>query len=451
MLFYTLPYLAFFLPITLAIFFYANLLKVDRKLLLIFLSLIFYAWWNVYYLPIIIFSILINYYFYKKIIIEKQNKKKLLILGIFLNILILVVFKYTDFIIENINKFFLTNISYLNLPFPLGISFFTFQSIAFLINVYDEEILDVKTKEFFLFIVFFPQLIAGPIVKYKHMIPQFNDKKNYIFNSTNFNIGLIVLLIGLIKKIYFADTLGEFVDNGYNNINQLNLISSWLVSLSFTFQFYFDFTGYVDMATGSALMLNIVLPQNFNSPFKSLSVIDFWQRWHITLTQFLNNFIYNPILRSLKNINFFNSMIVTIIVFFIAGLWHGPSWNFVLFGLFHGVGLVINHTYKLFFNFKIPKLFAWFLTFNFVNISFIFFRSEEISNSINLIEKMFFLDEKTNEKLSLLKNEYLNQFLNDNNLVFCFILSVAVCFFFNNAYQLLDKRMDNSNSIKKNL
>jgi len=450
-LFYTLPYLAFFLPITLAIFFYVNLLKVDRKLLLIFLSLIFYAWWNVYYLPIIIFSILINYYFYKKIIIEKQNKKKLLILGIFLNILILVVFKYTDFIIENINTFFLTNISYLNLPFPLGISFFTFQSIAFLINVYDEEILDVKTKEFFLFIVFFPQLIAGPIVKYKHMIPQFNDKKNYIFNSTNFNIGLIVLLIGLIKKIYFADTLGEFVDNGYNNINQLNLISSWLVSLSFTFQFYFDFTGYVDMATGSALMLNIVLPQHFNSPFKSLSVIDFWQRWHITLTQFLNNFIYNPILRSLKNINFFNSMIVTIIVFFIAGLWHGPSWNFVLFGLFHGVGLVINHTYKLFFNFKIPKLFAWFLTFNFVNISFIFFRSEEISNSINLIEKMFFLDEKTSEKLSLLKNEYLNQFLNDNNLVFCFILSVAVCFFFNNAYQLLDKRMDNSNSIKKNL
>ena len=153
MLFYTLPYLAFFLPITLAIFFYVNLLKVDRKLLLIFLSLIFYAWWNVYYLPIIIFSILINYYFYKKIIIEKQNKKKLLILGIFLNILILVVFKYTDFIIENINTFFLTNISYLNLPFPLGISFFTFQSIAFLINVYDEEILDVKTKEFFLFIV----------------------------------------------------------------------------------------------------------------------------------------------------------------------------------------------------------------------------------------------------------------------------------------------------------
>lgn len=451
MLFYTLPYLAFFLPITLLIFFFANSLKIDRKVLLIFLSLIFYAWWNIFYLPIIIFSILINYFFYKKIIKEKQNKKKLLLLGIFLNILILVVFKYTDFIIENINTIFLTNISYLNLPFPLGISFFTFQSIAFLVNVYDDEILDVKAKEFFLFIVFFPQLIAGPIVKYKHMIPQFNDKKNYIFNSTNFNIGLIVLLIGLIKKIYFADTLGEFVDNGYNNIDQLNLISSWLVSLSFTFQFYFDFTGYVDMATGSALMLNIILPQNFNSPFKSLSVIDFWQRWHITLTQFLNNFIYNPILRSLKNINFFNSMLVTVIVFFIAGLWHGPSWNFVMFGLFHGVGLVINHAYKLFLNFKIPKLFTWFLTFNFVNISFIFFRSEEILNSIKLIEKMFFLNELTSEKLSLFKDEYLYQFLNDYNLVFCFILSIAVCFFFNNSYQLIDKRIENSNSIMKNL
>ena len=444
MLFYTLPYLAFFLPITLVMFFFANSLKIDRKVLLIFLSLIFYVWWNIFYLPIIVFSILINYFFYKKILKNTQNKKKLLLLGVFVNILILVIFKYTDFIIENINTIFLTNINYLNLPFPLGISFITFQSIAFLINVYDEEILDVKVKEFFLFIVFFPQLIAGPIVKYKHMMPQFNNKKNYIFNSTNFNIGLIILFIGLIKKIYFADTLGEFVDKGYDNIDQLNLVSSWLVSLSFTFQFYFDFTGYVDMATGSALMLNIVLPQNFNSPLKSLSIINFWQRWHITLTQFLNNFIYNPILRSLNNINFFNSMVVTLIVFFIAGLWHGPSWNYVVFGLFHGVGLVINHTYKLFINFKIPQLLAWFLTFNFVNISFIFFRSEEISNSLNLIKKMFLFNYKSNDKSNLFKNDHLSQFLEDYNLVLCFILSVAVCFFFNNAYKLLDKKIHNS-------
>ena len=425
-------------------FFFANSLKIDRKVLLIFLSLIFYVWWNIFYLPIIVFSILINYFFYKKILKNTQNKKKLLLLGVFVNILILVIFKYTDFIIENINTIFLTNINYLNLPFPLGISFITFQSIAFLINVYDEEILDVKVKEFFLFIVFFPQLIAGPIVKYKHMMPQFNNKKNYIFNSTNFNIGLIILFIGLIKKIYFADTLGEFVDKGYDNIDQLNLVSSWLVSLSFTFQFYFDFTGYVDMATGSALMLNIVLPQNFNSPLKSLSIINFWQRWHITLTQFLNNFIYNPILRSLNNINFFNSMVVTLIVFFIAGLWHGPSWNYVVFGLFHGVGLVINHTYKLFINFKIPQLLAWFLTFNFVNISFIFFRSEEISNSLNLIKKMFLFNYKSNDKSNLFKNDHLSQFLEDYNLVLCFILSVAVCFFFNNAYKLLDKKIHNS-------
>jgi alginate O-acetyltransferase complex protein AlgI len=425
-------------------FFFANSLKIDRKVLLIFLSLIFYVWWNIFYLPIIVFSILINYFFYKKILKNTQNKKKLLLLGVFVNILILVIFKYTDFIIENINTIFLTNINYLNLPFPLGISFITFQSIAFLINVYDEEILDVKVKEFFLFIVFFPQLIAGPIVKYKHMMPQFNNKKNYIFNSTNFNIGLIILFIGLIKKIYFADTLGEFVDKGYDNIDQLNLVSSWLVSLSFTFQFYFDFTGYVDMATGSALMLNIVLPQNFNSPLKSLSIINFWQRWHITLTQFLNNFIYNPILRSLNNINFFNSMVVTLIVFFIAGLWHGPSWNYVVFGLFHGVGLVINHTYKLFINFKIPQLLAWFLTFNFVNISFIFFRSEEISNSLNLIKKMFLFNYISNDKSNLFKNDHLSQFLEDYNLVLCFILSVAVCFFFNNAYKLLDKKIHNS-------
>ena len=204
------------------------------------------------------------------------------------------------------------------------------------------------------------------------------------------------------------------------------------------------------MATGSALMLNIVLPQNFNSPFKSLSIIDFWQRWHITLTQFLNNFIYNPILRSLKNINFFNSMIITIIVFFIAGLWHGPSWNFVIFGLFHGIGLVINHTYRSFFNIKIPKIVAWFLTFNFVNISFIFFRSKEISSSIDLIKKMFFFDDAESIKIDLLRNEYLINFVNDFNLLLCFVLSIIICLFFKNAYQLLDKRIDSSDSIQKN-
>ncbi len=435
MLFYSLSYLFFFLPITLIIFFYGDKFKIEKKTILIIASIFFYSWWNIYYLPVILTSILINYYFYKNLTINKINKKKCLIYGITLNVLLLIIFKYTDFIILNINIIFSSEIEYLNLPFPLAISFFTFQSIAFLINVYDEEIFDVKLKDFFLFIFFFPQLIAGPIVRYNNMMPQFNNKFNKEFDKKFFIIGLTLLLIGLVKKVYFAGTLSEFVDHGHNNITELEFVSSWLLSLCFTFQFYFDFSGYVDMATGSALMFNIILPQNFNSPFKATSIIDFWQRWHITLTQFLNNFIYNPLLKSLKNINFFNSMIITLFVFLIAGIWHGPSWNFVLFGLFHGFGLVINHLYKKFLNFNLSKYIYWFLTFNFVNISFIFFRTQDINDIIQILRKMFYID--FTFKSYFLTDILFTKFYNNFNLIVCFLLSIAVCFFFTNAYGIL--------------
>ena len=435
MLFYSLSYLFFFLPITLIIFFYGDKFKIEKKTILIIASIFFYSWWNIYYLPVILTSILINYYLNKNLTINKINKKKCLIYGITLNVLLLIIFKYTDFIILNINIIFSSEIEYLNLPFPLAISFFTFQSIAFLINVYDEEIFDVKLKDFFLFIFFFPQLIAGPIVRYNNMMPQFNNKFNKEFDKKFFIIGLTLLLIGLVKKVYFAGTLSEFVDHGHNNITELEFVSSWLLSLCFTFQFYFDFSGYVDMATGSALMFNIILPQNFNSPFKATSIIDFWQRWHITLTQFLNNFIYNPLLKSLKNINFFNSMIITLFVFLIAGIWHGPSWNFVLFGLFHGFGLVINHLYKKFLNFNLSKYIYWFLTFNFVNISFIFFRTQDINDIIQILRKMFYID--FTFKSYFLTDILFSKFYNNFNLIVCFLLSIAVCFFFTNAYGIL--------------
>ena len=429
MLFYTVPYLLFFLPISIFLFFYSKYLKVDPKIILIFLSIFFYSWWNIYYLPVILSSILINYYCCKKIISRKTKKKKFLVLGIILNVLLLVIFKYADFIIQNINLVFSTDLIYLNLPFPLAISFFTFQSIAFLVNVYDEDILDVKAKDFFLFIVFFPQLIAGPIVKYNNMMPQFNNNANYLFNKKNFMIGLIILLIGLVKKIYFAGTLSEFVDLGHENINDLNFISSWLLSLCFTFQFYFDFSGYVDMATGSALMFNIVLPQNFNSPFKAISIIDFWQRWHITLSNFLTNYIYYPLLRSLKNINFFNSMVITFVVFLIAGFWHGPSWLYVIFGVLHGIGLILNHIYKKLFDYKLNKYFACLLTFNYINFTFIFFRSENLDKSFDIINGMLGLNGF--EALSYLEDKMY--------ILFILLIAIIICFSFKNTSYLIDR------------
>ncbi len=437
MLFYTLPYLAVFLPFSLILFFSSKYLKIDNKIILIFLSLFFYSWWNIYYLPVILISIIFNYFISKKIISEIKKKKFFLFLGIFLNILLLGIFKYFDFIIENINFIFSLNINLLNLPFPLAISFFTFQSITFLINSYDEEIINLKAKDFFLFIVFFPQLVAGPIVKYNHMMPQFKNENNWVFNKRNFSIGLIVLFIGFVKKVYFADTLSTFVDTNYENLDKIDTYLAWLVSLCFTFQFYFDFSGYVDMATGSAIMMNIYLPQNFNSPYKSTSIINFWQRWHITLTHFLTNYIYSPILRSFKNINFFNSMVSILAVFLIAGLWHGPSWTFVIFGAFHGVGLIINHSFKNYVNYKIPNLVSWFITFNFVNISFVFFRSETMADALLIIKKMFNLNLLGSYDLNFSINGLFFLFLNNFNLIICFLLSIVICFYFKNTYELL--------------
>ena len=437
MLFYTLTYLAVFLPFSLILFFSSKYLKIDNKIILIFLSLFFYSWWNIYYLPVILISIIFNYFISKKIISEIKKKKFFLFLGIFLNVLLLGIFKYLDFIIENINFIFSLNINLLNLPFPLAISFFTFQSITFLINSYDEEIINLKAKDFFLFIVFFPQLVAGPIVKYNHMMPQFKNENNWVFNKRNFSIGLIVLFIGFVKKVYFADTLSTFVDTNYENLDKIDTYLAWLVSLCFTFQFYFDFSGYVDMATGSAIMMNIYLPQNFNSPYKSTSIINFWQRWHITLTHFLTNYIYSPILRSFKNINFFNSMVSILVVFLIAGLWHGPSWTFVIFGAFHGVGLIINHSFKNYVNYKIPNLVSWFITFNYVNISFVFFRSETMADALLIIKKMFNLNLLGGYDLNFSINNLFFLFLNNFNLIICFLLSIVICFYFKNTYELL--------------
>ena len=218
MLFYTIPYLFFFLPISILLFFYIKFLKIDPKIILILLSIFFYSWWSIYYLPVIIISIIINYYFCKKLISSNTKQKSILLIGVGINVLILIIFKYLDFFILNINLIFSTNFNYLNLPFPLAISFFTFQSIAFLINVYDEEILSVKAKDFCLFIIFFPQLIAGPIVKFNNMMPQFNNEENLIFNKRNFTIGLIVLLIGLIKKVYFLEWMKIYYDKNINSI-----------------------------------------------------------------------------------------------------------------------------------------------------------------------------------------------------------------------------------------
>ena len=322
----------------------------------------------------------------------------------------------------------------LNLPFPLAISFFTFQTIAYLVDCYDGNIKKTNLTQYSLFIIFFPQLIAGPIVRYNYMMTQFNDEKSRFINRKNLTLGLILILIGLFKKIVLANHLAILVDSGFENYQNLEFFGSWLTSLCFTFQVYFDFGGYLDIATGIALLFNIRLPQNFDSPYKATSIINFWQRWHITLTNFCMNYIYFPWIKSFKNINFLNAMMVTFFVFIIVGIWHGPAWLFVIFGAWHGIGLIINHSFKKLFQFEINKYIGWFLTFNYVNLSLIFFRSDTLDNSIGIIKGM----------LGLNGFSFPIFFEDKIYIILILLISIIISFAFKNTKYLLENfRLEN--------
>ncbi len=431
MLFYSKEFIIFFLPITLLLYYFSDKFLINKKLILIILSLVFYSWWNIYYLPLLLFSIIINFFLGNKIKQKINKKKTYLTIAIIFNIILLIVFKYIDFFILNLNIIIDTNFNKLNLPFPLGISFYTFQIITYLVDCYYSKIEKQKFKDFCLFVVFFPQLIAGPIIKYDYFKNQFENKNISKFNIDNILNGLLLFLIGYIKKIYLANNLSDFVDAGFNNIYNLNFFTAWITSFSFTFQFYFDFSAYVDMALGCALMLNIVLPKNFNSPLKAINMIDFWKRWHITLTSFLMNYIYFPLITIRKEITFSFSAIITLLVFLIAGFWHGPSWTFLIFGLLHGIGVVFNHATSRYINYKINNFLSIFLTINYVNITFIFFRSENFRDSLAILEIMFFNINFLNIS-EILIYELQNNILHYITL----LLSFAIIFIFKNSNQI---------------
>ena len=435
MLFHSNIFILYFFPLTLLLLFISSKIKFDSKIILILASLFFYSWWNINYLPLIILSILINFFLGKKIQKSKNNKKKFLIISILFNIGLLFSFKYADFFISNYNVLTSSKVGNLNLPFPLGISFYTFQIITYLVDCYYGKIVLHKFKNFALFVVFFPQLIAGPIIKYNFLIDQLDSTKIFLLRVNNVLKGLVLFIIGFIKKVFFADQLSLIVDNGYLNYQSLNFLESWVTSLAFTFQIYFDFSGYVDMALGCALMLNIILPINFDSPYKAHNIIHFWRKWHITLAEFLMNYIYYPLLRSFSNISFFLVMFVTIIVFFLAGLWHGPSWMFITFGLIHGIGVVFNHCKEKFFNFKIYLPLSIFLTFNYVNLSFVFFRSENFDQAFIIISKMLNF---SSFKILLTENVFQDLILSKNLALLA--ISILIVFVFKNSDHLANSK-----------
>lgn len=393
MLFNSSQFILAFLPITFFVYFGLNKMRLvlAGKAWLVFANLAFYSFWNIKYLPLILGSMLFNFAIGTALNTGSQSPKygvsrqNILFFGIATNLITLGYFKYTGFLIENFNQAFGSSVIVPTIMLPLAISFFTFQQIAYLVDSYFLETADYDFLNYGLFVTFFPQLIAGPIVHHTEMMPQFASPKNFVIRYVNVLPGLIIFGIGLFKKVAIADTFALWASAGFDGGAQLNFFGAWATSLSYTFQIYFDFSGYCDMAIGAALLFNIKLPLNFNSPYKALDIQDFWRRWHITLSRFLRNYLYIPLggNRGSASNTYFNLMLT----FVIGGLWHGATWMFVLWGALHGAALIIHRLWHQ-FDFRLPSWLAWVLTFGFVNITWVFFRAQTLDDARRVLGGM---------------------------------------------------------------
>lgn len=389
MLFNSYIFVLFFLPVCIIGYFALNHYRKYSagQLFLLAMSLWFYAYYNVRYLFIILVSMAVNYGCYLLINRFRGRKpcKGIMILGVAVNIGILIYFKYMDFFISNINALFKTDIAFLRIALPLGISFFTFQQISFIVDAFKGEVPKYNFLYYASFVAFFPQLVAGPIVTHDEMIPQFLDKNKKVLDFDNLARGIYIFTIGMAKKLLLADVFGDAVTYGFTTLNQLSSITALLVMLSYTFQIYFDFSGYCDMAIGIGKMLNIDLPLNFNSPYKALTITEYWERWHITLTRFFTKYVYIPLGGNRKGT--LRTYLNILIVFTLSGLWHGSSWNFVFWGLCHGIFMVLTRLFSAFFK-KLHPALNWLITFSFVNVTWIFFRAETFGQALVLLKAL---------------------------------------------------------------
>ena len=364
------------------------------KSVLVLASLWFYGYFKPSYLIILIISIVLNYLMCLKIWGSASSavRRTMLTLGCILNVGVLVYFKYTGFLLENCNLFFGTHFPAFKVLLPLGISFYTFQQLSFLIDAYRGTNNKVPLVDYALFVTFFPQLIAGPIVLPGEMLPQFNDPAKRPVCWENMNAGLFLFGCGLMKKCFLADTLAIIANIGFDSSTPLTLAEAWLVSLAYTFQLYFDFSGYCDMAMGIGKFFNIDLPLNFNSPYKSTDFQSFWRRWHITLGRFMMNYLYIPL--GGNKCGIFRTCFNLFTVFVLSGIWHGAGWLFLLWGGLHGLGILINRVWhkcvlKKLPRLEMPKIPAIIVTFFFVNIFWVFFRATTLTRAWEIICSMF--------------------------------------------------------------
>ena len=374
-----------FLPITLILYFITNKYNKNLgKILLIAVSIIFYIYEDIKNIYVLGASLIINYIFAR--IIEKKKTNKLTVtIPIVINIFILLYFKYTNFLIININNIFNSNLALKEILLPVGISFFTFQQIAYIIAVQKKEINKISLIEYLIYILYFPKLLMGPLMEPNDFLSQVNDNELKKVDWNNIAYGIKTFSYGLFKKIILADTFAKAVSWGFLNIADATSMDMIIVMLSYTFEIYFDFSGYSDMAVGTSLMFNIKLPINFDSPYKALSIRDFWKRWHISLTKFLTKYIYIPLGGSRKGLVF--TCINTMIVFLVSGIWHGANWTFILWGLLHGLLSVIDRLTEKKTN-NLFEPFKWIFTFIIINILWLLFRANSVSEWLGILHKI---------------------------------------------------------------
>ena len=417
MLFNSYEFLLVFLPLTFIVYFYLNSKKLITlsKIFLVLASLTFYSWWNVIYLPLILGSMIFNFYVGQ--FLGKNRTKPMLTFGIIGNVALLGYFKYTDFFIENFNWALNKDVELLHLALPLAISYFTFQQIAFLVDSYRGETKEYNFLNYALFITFFPQLLMGPIMHHKEIIPQFQTKWKSFIKWENVALGLFIFAIGLSKKTLIGDPLTDYAQYAFDNAQKLSMVEAWYASVSYVLSYYFDLSGYADMAIGIGKMFNINIPKNFNSPYKARNFADYWKRWHITLSRFLGDYIYKSLggNKSLVWVMYLNIMIT----FFVSGFWHGAGWNFVVWGLLNGIFVVMAHMMKkadLEMNFYV----AWFLMFFGLILTRILFVSNDFADAWYVTTTLFDISNLRFENLF-----YIDPYLQSFYIVLALYLALA--------------------------
>lgn len=395
MLFNSFIFIFVFLPITITVFFWLGRRSHAWAAgWLALTSLFFYGYWDYRYIPLLIASISFNYFIGLHIAQTiMPARKRWLIVGVSSNLLLLAYFKYANFFLETISFVGNNGLPSLDIILPIGISFYTFTQVAFLVDTYQGKVKEYRFVHYLLFVTYFPHLIAGPVLHHKEMMPQFSDERIYKYSSENFAVGLTIFCIGLAKKVLIADNLAPFASPLFENPESPSLLLAWGGVLAYSFQLYFDFSAYSDMAIGISRLFGVRLPLNFDSPYKAENISEFWRKWHMTLSRFLRDYLYFPL--GGNRVGTFNRYRNLMIVMLLGGMWHGAGWNFIIWGGLHGLYLVTHHTWaKVSRSLHFPsdsdtwKLSATIITFTSVCFAWVFFRSPDLATSWEIVQGM---------------------------------------------------------------